>query len=41
MTHEYYNKFMDYVYDTIDTVVHKCQEDADYVWLVYFCAGAA
>ena len=36
MTHEYYNKFMDYVYDTIDTVVHKCQEDADYVWLVYF-----
>ena len=36
MTHEYYNKFMDYVYDTIDTVVHKCQEDAEYVWLVYF-----
>ena len=36
MTHEYYNKFMDYVYDTIDTVVHKCQEDADYVWLVHF-----
>lgn len=36
MTHEYYRKFMDYVYDTIDTVVHKCQEDADYVWLVYF-----
>ena len=29
MTHEYYNKFMDYVYDTIDTVVHKCQEDAE------------
>ena len=36
MTHEYYNKFMDYVYDTIDTVVHPCQEDADYIWLVYF-----
>lgn len=36
MTHEYYRKFMDYVYDTIDTVVHKCQEDANYVWLVYF-----
>lgn len=36
MTHEYYQKFMDYVYDTIDTVVHKCQEDAEYVWLVYF-----
>lgn len=36
MTQEYYRKFMDYVYDTIDTVVHKCQEDANYVWLVYF-----
>lgn len=36
MTHEYYQKFMNYVYDTIDTVVHKCQEDAEYVWLVYF-----
>lgn len=36
MPHEYYSKFMDYVYDTIDTVAHKCQEDAEYVWLVYF-----
>ncbi|MDD3253580.1 MAG: V-type ATPase 116kDa subunit family protein [Lachnospiraceae bacterium] len=36
MTHEYYDKFMNYVYDTIDTVLHPCQEDADYVWLVYF-----
>lgn len=36
MTHEYFQKFMNYVYDTIDTVVHKCQEDAEYVWLVYF-----
>ena len=24
MTHEYYEKFMAYAYDTIDTVVHKC-----------------
>lgn len=36
MTHEYYEKFMSYAYDTIDTVVHKCQEDAEYVWLIYF-----
>ncbi len=36
MTHEYYEKFMAYAYDTIDTVVHKCQEDAEYVWLIYF-----
>lgn len=34
--HEYYDKFMNYVYDTIDTIIHKCQEDADYVWIVYF-----
>lgn len=36
MTHEYYNKFMNYVYDTIDVVIHRCQEDAEYVWFVYF-----
>lgn len=34
--HEYYDKFMNYVYDTVDTVIHKCQEDSQYVWLVYF-----
>lgn len=36
MPHEYYDKFMNYVYDTIDTVIHKCQDDAEYVWVVYF-----
>lgn len=36
MPHEYYAKFMNYVYDTLDTVIHKCQEDAEYVWVVYF-----
>lgn len=34
--HEYYKKFIDYVYDTIDVVMHKCQEDEKYVWVVYF-----
>lgn len=34
--HDYYRKFMDYVYDTIDVVMHKCQEDEKYVWVVYF-----
>ncbi|WP_097006080.1 V-type ATP synthase subunit I [Lacrimispora amygdalina] len=34
--HEYYNKFESYVYDTIDTVLYKCREDEEYVWLVYF-----
>ena len=36
MPHEYYDKFMNYIYDTVDTVIHKCQEDAEYVWVVYF-----
>ncbi len=36
ISHEYYNKFVNYVYDTIDTVLYKCREDDEYVWLVYF-----
>ncbi len=36
ISHEYYNKFESYVYDTIDTVIYKCREDDQYVWLVYF-----
>ena len=34
--HDYYKKFMDYVYDTIDVVMHRCQDDEQYVWVVYF-----
>ena len=33
---EYYEKFSTYVYDTIDTVMFKCEEEGDYVWVVYF-----
>ncbi|OUQ12149.1 ATPase [Lachnoclostridium sp. An14] len=33
---EYFRKFTDYVYDTIDTVYYKCSEEDDYVWIVYF-----
>lgn len=33
---EYYSKLHEYVYDTIDSVVYKCQEDDNYVWFVYF-----
>ncbi|GLC79004.1 V-type ATP synthase subunit I [Lacrimispora brassicae] len=36
ISHEYYNKFESYVYDTIDTVLYKCREDDQFVWLVYF-----
>ncbi len=37
---EYYKKFIDYVYDTIDAVLHKCQDDGEYVWVVYFVPAA-
>lgn len=33
---EYYHKFENYVYDTIDTVLYPCKEDSDYIWVVYF-----
>lgn len=36
ISHEYYNKFESYVYDTIDTVLYKCREDDQFIWLVYF-----
>lgn len=36
ISREYYTKFENYVYDTIDTVLYKCMEDDDYVWAVYF-----
>ena len=36
MSREYFDKFQDYVYDSLDTILHKCSEDNEYVWLVYF-----
>lgn len=33
---EYYDKFFNYVYDTIDTVLYNCKEDEEYIWVVYF-----
>lgn len=36
ISQEQYKKFESYVYDTIDTVLYKCKEDDQYVWLVYF-----
>lgn len=36
ISHEYFDKFTEYVYDTIDTVFYKSQEDDKYVWGVYF-----
>lgn len=36
ISHEYYDKFHNYVYESLDTVLIKCQEDDEYVWAVYF-----
>lgn len=36
ISREYYEKFSSYVYETIDTVMFKCEEEGDYVWVVYF-----
>ncbi|MCC8025040.1 MAG: ATPase [Clostridium sp.] len=33
---EYYEKFSAFVYDSIDAVMFKCEEEQDYVWVVYF-----
>lgn len=33
---EYYEKFYNYVYDTLDTVLYNCKEDDEYNWVVYF-----
>lgn len=36
ISHEYYEKFADYIYDSLDTIMLKCKEDKEYVWIVYF-----
>lgn len=36
ISHEYYTKFSQYVYDNLDTVFLECDSDKDYVWGVYF-----
>lgn len=33
---EYYQKFIDFVYDGIDSIFYKCREIDGYVWGVYF-----
>ena len=36
ISREYYEKFANYVYETIDTLMFKCEENEEYVWIVYF-----
>ena len=37
---EYYDKFYNYVYDSVDSVLYRCDEDQEYVWCVYFVPGS-
>ncbi|MDD3278618.1 MAG: V-type ATPase 116kDa subunit family protein [Lachnospiraceae bacterium] len=34
---EYYTKFENYIYDTMETVFYRCHSDDKYVWGIYFC----
>lgn len=36
---EHYEKFESFVYDSIDTIMVKCQEDEHYIWIAYFVPG--
>lgn len=36
ISHEYFNKFSNYVYDNLSTLFYECDSDKDYVWGVYF-----
>ena len=40
ISREYYEKFSSYVYETIDTVMFKCEEEGDYVWWSTLCRRA-
>ncbi len=33
---EYFEKFKNYIYDNLDTVFIKCEEDDEYIWGIYF-----
>lgn len=34
---QHFAQFEKYVYSTLDTIFHKCDEDEQYVWGLYFC----
>lgn len=41
ISHEYFNKFSNYIYDNVDTVFYECDRDKDYVWGVYFAPSSS
>lgn len=36
ISHEYYNKFSKYIYDTLPTLFFECDRDRNYIWGLYF-----
>ena len=40
ISHQYYNKFLLYVYDDLNIVFCECNRDAEYVWGIYFVVSS-
>lgn len=40
ISHEFYNKFTKYVYETLNSVFYECDRDRDFVWGIYFVPAA-
>lgn len=36
ISREYFDKFRDYIYDHLNTILYECDSDMDYIWAVYF-----
>lgn len=41
ISHEYYTKFSNYVYENLNTVFIECDRDENYVWGVYFVPASS
>ncbi|HKL99011.1 MAG TPA: V-type ATPase 116kDa subunit family protein [Mobilitalea sp.] len=40
ISHEHYNKFSKYIYDTLNSVFFECDSDSEFVWGIYFVPTA-
>ncbi|HKL79615.1 MAG TPA: V-type ATPase 116kDa subunit family protein [Mobilitalea sp.] len=40
ISHEHYNKFSKYIYDTLNSVFFECDSDSEFVWGIYFVPAA-
>lgn len=41
IAHEHFDRFVDYVYDDLNTVFYECGSDKEYVWGIYFVPTTA